>query len=248
MKSVISKASTSIDFVKRNFTDKDATDCVYVTANGWNEKLDSNPFFTTAKTYSTFDDRLGFYHPEQVTELALNKFNKFQNKKYIIHFMQPHVPYLGDYAEKLRKRVTQKHNVNFAQINHLRGNKISEPKLGNLQDAAELGYITIKELREVYIENIKVVLPYVEKLHSKIGGKTVVTADHGELLGEHKSPVSRDSIGHPGELAVLELRQVPWLVLEHETRRETQHDPPADSTAVSDEQVENTLEALGYLS
>lgn len=248
MGSVISKASKSLDFVKRNFEGKNATDCVYVTANGWNEKINSSPFFTTAKTYDSFNERLGFYHPEQVYELSVKTFDEFQNKRYIIHFMQPHAPYLGAQADKLREKISEEYDLNFSQINQLRGRKADKPKLTNLQEAAELGYITLDELKEVYIENIEVVLPYVKRLHSKMGGKTVVTADHGELLGERKSPLSRNSIGHPGEIACRELRQVPWLVLEHNTRRETQHDPAIDSKEISDKQVEDTLEALGYLN
>ena len=84
----------------------------------------------------------------------------------------------------------------------------------------------------------------MEQLHSKMGGKTVVTADHGELLGEPKSPLSRNSIAHPSELACRELRHVPWLVLEHGTRREIQRDPAIGSKAVSDEQVEEYVGSI----
>lgn len=61
------------------------------------------------------------------------------------------------------------------------------------------------KLREAYKENLMTALSEVCKLVEKLPGKVILTADHGELLGEnsmYRHPMWSD---HPV------LRDVPWL-------------------------------------
>lgn len=62
----------------------------------------------------------------------------------------------------------------------------------------------IEKVREGYMDNLKLVLEYALKLAS---GKTVITADHGELLGEH------GLVFHPEGYDYKELREVPYEVI-----------------------------------
>ena len=248
---VISQASTSLDFIQANFGGKQFNDTIYVTANGWIEKLDSDPFFLTKKAYNNFDNRYASYAPENVYDLAEDTLEQYPDKRFIVHFMQPHVPYLGPKAEELQDRVSQTENVTFKQISKVQDEKSnfsSGETIHNLQSAAERGYISDSELRDVYIENLEIVLEYVRKLKNQFDGKTVITADHGELLGETIGPFGDRLYGHPGEVATLELRKVPWMELEYQSRRDIQSEELIESEQVVDEQVENTLKALGYHS
>jgi hypothetical protein len=248
LSSIISQASTSIDFVRSNFEEKSLSDTVYVTANGWIEKLDYDPFFYTAKTYTDFESRFEFYAPQNVFELATNTFENYPNKRYIIHFMQPHVPYLGKVADRLRKQIANNKNVNFRDINNLRqdGEVRSSKTIGSLLHAARRDWITDKELREAYVENLKIVLQYVNQIRSQLHGKTIVTSDHGELLGERIGPLGDKLYGHHGYISSNHLRKVPWMELPYEERRDIYHDTPINSADIDGQKVEESLRALGY--
>jgi len=46
-----------------------------------------------------------------------------------------------------------------------------------------------QEVWEAYIENLHVVLPHVEDLMTSLEGKTVVSSDHGNMVGERARPI-----------------------------------------------------------
>lgn len=120
-----------------------------------------------------------------------------------------------------------------------------------LMDAAEAGYVSPAELQAVYVENLERVLEHVERLVERLDGKTVITADHGELLGETTNLYSRltgDRYEHPGYVWTPELRLVPWLVVPWENRRDIVAERPVERDDVDDEVVEEHLRALGYQS
>jgi hypothetical protein len=78
-------------------------------------------------------------------------------------------------------------------------------------------------------------------------GQTVVSSDHGQLLGERLFPIPIQHYGHPSNIHLPELVTVPWLIHEG-TRREVSKDPPVDKeTDVSSGYVEDRLKDLGYL-
>lgn len=60
---------------------------------------------------------------------------------------------------------------------------------------------------KAYEKNLEQVLEHVEELSNILEGKTVVTADHGDLLGEN------GLYGHPGNSNLKVLRKVPWDVI-----------------------------------
>jgi hypothetical protein len=85
-------------------------------------------------------------------------------------------------------------------------------------------------------------------LAEKLDGKTVVTADHGEMLGARSSPVPVTEYAHPARNYVPELVKVPWLVFEGDRRTVTAEEPldyreKQDIHASS----EKRLKALGYV-
>jgi bisphosphoglycerate-independent phosphoglycerate mutase (AlkP superfamily) len=101
---------------------------------------------------------------------------------------------------------------------------------------------------EAYVENLEVVLEEVDKLLDDLGGKTVVTADHGNLVGERLSPIpTRRKYGHPYGVHTEELLKVPWFVVDSDDRRNVSSDPPVDLESISDETVDERLDALGYV-
>lgn len=72
----------------------------------------------------------------------------------------------------------------------------------------EAGEIESKVVQEAYQNNLRLVLHHVSELIPHLKGKTIITADHGELLGEN------GRFGHPRHLVLRELREVPWFEVE----------------------------------
>ena len=63
-------------------------------------------------------------------------------------------------------------------------------------------------LRKVYKENLRLVLRYVADLISDLSGIIIITADHGERLGERKG------YSHSPRLSDPLLLEVPWFKVE----------------------------------
>lgn len=266
----ISKGSSSNEFYRENFSEGEVFyDTVYVTANPYGVAICEDTFHRMETTFSgnikfhnskprvdkvttpsgkTYLDRhVKNLQPEKVTALAKEMYNTHPDKRLLIHYMQPHKPYLGEYAEKLRKTLAKEENLIFDRFHTL--DKIKkERESGNtvirdLMNAASQGYISEEDLRRIYVENINIVLKHVEEVISEIEGKTVITADHGELLGEYRGGKQFD---HPPGIYTEELRKVPWLVINQESRRETVTKKPTERTEVTEEELTKQLELLGY--
>lgn len=253
LKSVVSKGSTSREWIRKNFVGREFHDTVYVGGNPHMEKF-SNEFYWVKKSYSASGTHENYkmaegsipgWHPEAVYESAIEAIGECPNKRRIIHFMQPHDPYIGSKAEELRNEVEERENVVFKKRRQMAGEDIqSEDKLGCLRSAAGRGYISHDQLLEVYIENLDIVLDYVQDLLSELNGKAVITADHGELLGAGR--FTSNKYGHPIGVYQSELRIVPWLEINNGNRRDIYSQKPVGVEEADDEVVEEQLKALGY--
>lgn len=71
-------------------------------------------------------------------------------------------------------------------------------------DYAGWNEISDEELLEAYKKNYKRVLPSIRQICDVYHGQVLITADHGNHIGE------KAIYGHPGFLASRELREVPF--------------------------------------
>lgn len=83
------------------------------------------------------------------------------------------------------------------------------------------GAVSEEEVLTAYQENLEVALPHVATLISEIGGKTVVTSDHGNLYGERPFPFRSKIYAHPFGIHAKHLIEIPWLVTPAHSRRKT---------------------------
>ena len=136
-----------------------------------------------------WDYSLKTVHPKYVVETALSKID-FQ-KRQIIWFLQPHGPWIG--------------NPKIIPPPMAKGTMFDEGIVPLLRK----GKISLKKFRDAYRGNLRLVLKYVSKLIDELpkDKKIVVSADHGELLGEYGSFL------HYSFLTVPELREVPYLIV-----------------------------------
>jgi hypothetical protein len=100
----ISRGNKSWEFMQENFAGNQFHDTVYVTANPFVSRLD-DVFYAVDTLDEYWDDDLGTIWPEDVVAAAVEANQAYPNKRIIVHFMQPHRPYLGGTADKLRERM-----------------------------------------------------------------------------------------------------------------------------------------------
>jgi len=139
-------------------------------------------------------DHVPGVHPRDVNQAVLNYVAEHgQPERMIVHYMQPHAPYLG--ATRLSVP---------GQGTECRGLLVEE-----IPVAVKEGLISNSDLRRAYTDNLALVWEYAKRLRSQLRGKIAVTGDHGELLGEG------GLYSHESFLRRPELWIVPWVCHDH---------------------------------
>lgn len=236
---VVSKASHSWEFMEKNFVGEKFHDTIYVTANPYVNRLDSDVFFMVENLKEDWDPDLGTVPPARVVKATERVHNQHPNKRLIVHFMQPHYPYLGDTAEKVRDRV----DISGYDI----GSNTDDKRTGiPWWKAVENGEISWEESINAYSETLSIVLEEVKSLLRKIDGKTIISADHGEALGEKIAPLVKRRHGHPYGFHSEPTCLVPWLEVQGGSRRNIIAEDPITFSQLDKSTVEERLEGLGY--
>jgi len=229
-----SKASATREFLSVYIDGADLRDTVYVTANPQlyrrRGEIAAN-FHDVVDVWRDegWDEDYRTVHPETVAAAAEAAAERHPHKRLLVHFLQPHYPFIGETGQR-----------------HL--------DLGSLVFGPEVvhGDVDVDDelLWRAYRENVDIALSSVRRLLVVLGGRTVVTADHGELLGERVLPLPMREYGHPAGIRAPALNTVPWFVHEHGERRTiTREDDDGrrhDEPAVDDAVVEERLRQLGY--
>ncbi|WP_193790388.1 hypothetical protein [Natronobacterium lacisalsi] len=252
LQSVISHGSSSLEFIEGNFANEDLHDTVYVTANTYYDVLDDDVFHAVITCFDHWDEELMTVPPGGVVETALKAHEQYPQKRLIIHFMQPHAPYIGEKGRELRERLSRQINITGMTLERAQKDSRTEtensPRTVQTIEAPTVDGLDVSdtEIREAYTENLNVVLSHVKELLPQLTGKTVISADHGELLGERVFPLYRKRYEHPTYLHVPELCIVPWLVIEGDERKYVNPEPPERYDSMRQEELDEKLEALGY--
>ncbi|AEM59298.1 hypothetical protein HISP_18995 (plasmid) [Haloarcula hispanica N601] len=222
-----SRGSTSRQFVRGNFNGKRLHDTVVISGNRWYLDLQNSDDFDCEfhAYYDVERDAADGFVPsaEAVTEAALDKIGQYPNKRLVIHYMQPHHPYIGTDIDGFeQKRVDMREYVRRSSVD-------------------------TDTIRAAYQDNLQYVLKHVQRLVEELEGKTVISADHGEALGERLSPFPVSWFGHPIRVYTDELVQVPWHVVSNESRRTIRSESPRSQlTDIDQAEIEQSLKDLGY--
>lgn len=249
LQSKVSRASHTGEFIEKNLKGRCLSDTVYVTANPNISRLDDDDFYTVENCLKDWDRKSGTVLPEDVHGRACRAYEKYSNKRLIIHFMQPHEPHLGPTAEKIQSKLAENGYYKPADVDipELTNESIfNHRKKVETWDAVQEGVISKEEIRQAYRESLNIVMEQVEELLSYIDGKSIVTSDHGEYLGERKFPYLKKKVGHPWEFTP-ELRIVPWLEIESDSRRVIEKEEPIGFERLDEEVVRDRLRAFGYI-
>lgn len=222
-KTATSRASATPEFVQRTFSGRKFGDIVYVNSNPHVSRDAPASFHKVYDLWSdAFSEKLHTVTPSTANEWALNAEQEFGDKRLIVHYNQPHGPYIGD--EPLEW-----------DMDEARGSG----------EALKKGLVTREEFIKAYRENLRVILPKAIRLANELTGKTVITADHGELFGKRMFPIPIRAYAHPMGLRDPALVNVPWAVINDAERKDIVDDG-INQASHDSEAINERLRDLGY--
>jgi hypothetical protein len=236
---IVSQGSHSREFTEATFSGESFHDTILVTANPFIENIADDVFFRVcySEVLDRWDDSLKTVPPGAVVDLTVEMHEKYPDKRIISHFMQPHAPYIGPTGRKLYEQ-------NQFGVFNPNTDELDVPDAG-IASAVNEGYVDRETLRKAYAENVEIALEHAEKLIQQLDGRSVITADHGEALGERG--VFLKHYGHSPHLYIPELRIVPWFVVPGENRRTVTAGTPASYERLDEQTRDSRLQALGYV-
>lgn len=236
--SVYSKGSKTEEFLAANFDGRDLTDSVYITANPmlYRHSDEIKPNFHAIHNV-WLDDGWSEEHntvlPETMTEETIELSQKYEDKRIISHFIQPHYPFIDSDTEFDKGQLEDPDDDVSFWKKKLMG---------------ELPGVSDDLIWEEYNANLDRAIPHVEDLITELAGKTVVTSDHGNMVGEPSSPIPIKEYGHPASFYTTELTKVPWIEFDSGDRKQVskQSGDTRSEGSVEESNVTERLESLGY--
>jgi hypothetical protein len=240
-----SEASATPEWVNEHFDDH--YDVTYFSANPFINSLPYPLKKTGMVSYETtpsehvsrivdiwddaWDDTLGTVKPEDVNSTF--EASDTPETKAIVHYMQPHAPFLGHGKGRINKsiqggfsRLKQTGTIDRLGsvlddrapgiIERLEDSEVvmklamlSNLDLGSLSAVLRGG--ARETLLEYHEDNLRRALDPLTRLASQLDGRIVVTSDHGEAFGE------QGVWGHHVETHIPVLTAVPWLEVDRVT-------------------------------
>lgn len=216
-----SVASTSSEWLEKTFNHKEETQKTsYISGNLFTEQeLNPREFNHLDEVWGdTWNDEKGTILPDSLTDRAIEHHRNENPTRMVVHYMQPHHPFVSD---MVGEGMSQSDETSTSPWNLLRCGKLNRDQVWKR-----------------YTENLRYVLNDVEILLENIDSENVViTADHGNLLGEF------GLYGHIGHTPVSPVKEVPWI----ETKAENLETHTPEIFSEETGKIHEKLEDLGYV-
>jgi len=217
--------SSSGEWTKKNFSDEYAQEkakTALVSANPYTDMhLNADDFLLLDEVYKdAFDREVRTTRAETVVDRTIEAYREHDPDRIIAHLMQPHPPFVPDpLAEGLPM-----HDYDHTPWD-------------TVWDQLRKGDISKERAWTGYTENLRYALDNVAVLLDNVDAeRAIITADHGNLLGEF------GLYAHPQYVPIPSLKRVPWI---ETSAADSGSHTPADHE-ITDVSPEEQLEALGY--
>jgi len=235
LESRISRGSMSREFARGNFHGENRFDTIYISQNGWPVKMKEELGDEYRKVFYSelipgdprekgqVRDRC-----QKLSSRALELQQEYPHKRFILHYMPPHRPYVDT-----------------------DGNIILIFKHKSIYELKREG-IRHEDFKEAYDTTVQYILDHIKPVIKELEGKTVISADHGELLRERMFPIPIRRHGHPSGVYVEELVKVPWFIVDWDERKEIKTETELSGVSESreekmtTEELDDHLRDLGY--
>lgn len=192
-----------------------------------------------------WDPERGTVPAETMTDTALGYASQMDDTRLVVHYAQPHAPYIGATEILPWSTDSVSDSDNEGGLRHLLTEDIARPNQ-RIYDRIQNGDLPVHELHQAYVDNLEYVLNQVVRLVQRLNCPVVITGDHGEHLGEDERFLHEEDSWL--------IRQVPWLVVSpSEVGRyeieEEYHDRDAhlDGLDRSVDEIRDRLASLGYV-
>lgn len=232
----ISRGSHTSEFLWGNFAGRTLHDVVYTTASPMYRRFESSldtSFHDMIEVWDSdrWNDDVGTVMPGEMVDAAVHSHEQYPEKRHVVHFMQPHYPFIES-------------NIDDEERTFGGGNGEADFWRRRFRGQIDADRSAVWA---AYRDNFDRVIAAVERLVGSIDGRVVVTADHGNLIGERIGPFPIVEWGHPRGIHVDPLVRVPWLVCQTSQRRTIRESPPVDQQTADEDAVSDRLGALGYV-
>ena len=287
LEKVISLGSSTLEWCKKSFQEV-YRNVIYISANPYISSKGkvkgfraSDHFYKVIDVWDWgWDKELGTVHPCKVNEVVQRVKDDYPSKRLIIHYLQPHAPYIGNNPHASGfPRPQLEHGHPLVGIQNWQNHGFFEVRLEKLLailtkpaeiidrnflwkicELLKLSPVSPMDsmrrkfgdngLELAYVENLRLALEYAAKLIGVLPGEIVITADHGECLGEKGRYSHSDGCRDPL------LLEIPWLVVEKTvakvcSRRKEEKRAyvlaPETTEKQEEEKIRKKLRNLGYL-
>lgn len=275
-----SVGSCTVEWRDRSFPDF-YPDVIYVSSNPYINSLHPvssfwgrEHFHQVVDVWRTgWEETKGTVCPETVSRAALGALKQDPKKRMIIHYLQPHAPYLGfgcDCAgfpqpDVDRGRVLMGTTVGTGggkwrrRLYRMLERWVRKSRWGGNHPDWKLAQwlrmpprspmdavrrrYGVEGLRRAYQENLQIVLGEVSRILPYLKGRIVVTSDHGELLGEG------GNFSHEKDSEDPTLRRIPWWEYHQDTALDipVRAEEHAEPSPEQEDEIQKRLRDLGYL-
>jgi len=227
-----SVGSSSSEWLENTFLGHPETgQTVMVTGNTWTDRyLTADAFAALDEVWKyAWDDDHGTVPAAAVTDRAVAAARERDPDRLVVHYMQPHHPFVADPLDG---------DAGLARTG-------SHSNTANPWVALRRSELSTERVWDAYEATLRHVLEAVATLLDNVEGRVAVTADHGNLFGEW------GLYGHPMYTPVPALLSVPWAETTGTDRGTLTPslDPPEAlpvSRVYGDDGVGDRLDALGY--
>ena len=182
-------ASESKAWMNRTFRFEDCSDIIYICGNPLLEdtKVKLSKFHRVIQPWKTqWDSDVGTIRSEELTDILIDNMDKISEKRIIVHYMQPHYPFISDIVNSPKMSAGPiKHDEDY-----------------NIWDLLKNGKYTENEIWQGYQDNLRYVLDDIERI--EFTGEICITSDHANAMGEH------GVYGHPKQSNNPFVREVPY--------------------------------------
>jgi hypothetical protein len=237
--SIWSVGSSSNEWMSHTFArsySEEIKKSAYVTGNPFSdEEVPDGMLGGLDEVWRThWDDEIGGIKPDPITDRVIHR-HRLGHERVIGHYMQPHYPFIGPRTD-----------LDGGQMNwDITGDRshVSESKLA-LWDQFLYGVRNdLDEVKQAYDDNLRFIWRKIQVVLENVEGKVVITADHGNALGELGMWGHKPGMPHP------QMRRVPWDI--HHCTDEKTHQPEfcGGKERENEESFDrdSQLEDLGYL-
>ncbi|WP_430504722.1 hypothetical protein [Haloparvum sp. PAK95] len=230
---MISLGGATPEWTEQNFAEKSFGDTVYIASNPFVSKIAPNSFHKIIEVWrESFDESAGTVRSNPVLDAARNALETYPNKRVIVHLMQPHHPFIG--SERFKNRSWSVEDVGQSQNSDMK----------TPWEALQKGELERDNVWSAYRENLESVIDDAIEAAVSFDGRSVVTSDHGNLLGTRSYPIPMREFGHFNGLRHKDLVHVPWAVISGERRSIQDHG--IAQVEQSKDVVNDRLRQLGY--